>query len=54
MADTIVAKVYRYDPSVDTEPYFATYEVPFEDTQGDGFMTGLQVLHAINETQEAI
>lgn len=54
MADTIVAKVYRYDPSVDAEPYYATYEVPFEDSQGDGFMTGLQVLHAINETQEAI
>ena len=25
MADTIVAKVYRYDPSVDAEPYYATY-----------------------------
>jgi succinate dehydrogenase/fumarate reductase-like Fe-S protein len=26
--DVIVAKILRFDPSCDTEPYFQTYEVP--------------------------
>jgi fumarate reductase iron-sulfur subunit len=30
-ADTIQAKVFRFDPSVDAEPHYDTYEVPFEE-----------------------
>jgi hypothetical protein len=30
-ADTIKAKVFRFDPSVDAEPHYDTYEVPFEE-----------------------
>jgi fumarate reductase iron-sulfur subunit len=26
--EVIVAKVFRYDPACDAEPYYATYEVP--------------------------
>lgn len=47
--DVIIAKIFRYDPSVDAEPTFKTYEVPWED-----YMTGLQVLHYINENFEPI
>jgi len=54
MADVISAKILRYDPSVDEAPAYVTYEVPFEDNQGDGFMTALQVLHYINENCDAI
>ena len=54
MADIITARVFRYDPSVDAEPSFASFEVPYEDNQGDGFMTALQVLHYINEYIEPI
>lgn len=53
MADTITAKIFRYDPSVDTEPYYKDYEVPFE-TDESGFMTGLQVLHYIYDNIEPI
>lgn len=53
MADVIVAKVFRYDPSVDAEPWYATYEVDWVD-DGTGIMTGLQVLQAINYDQEQI
>lgn len=51
MADTIVASIYRFDPSVDEAGTFVDYEIPYEDTKGDGFMTGLQVLHAVNERE---
>lgn len=30
-ADTIKAKVFRFDPSMDAEPHYDTYEVPFEE-----------------------
>lgn len=53
MADTIRAKVFRYDPSVDVEPYYKEYEVPFQEDPS-GFMTGLQVLHYIYENIEPI
>ncbi|WP_139652005.1 succinate dehydrogenase/fumarate reductase iron-sulfur subunit [Raoultibacter phocaeensis] len=53
MAETITAKILRYDPSTDEAPFYASHKIPYEDAQGDGFMTGLQVLHAVNE-QEAI
>lgn len=50
MADEIItAKIFRYDPSVDDEPRYETYEVPWKD-----FITGLEVLHYINENFEAI
>ncbi len=29
--ETIKVKVFRFDPSVDKEPYYKTYEVPFEE-----------------------
>lgn len=29
--ETIKAKVFRFDSSVDAEPYYETYEVPFEE-----------------------
>ena len=53
MADPIIAKVLRYDPSIDAEPAFVEYEVPWEEDES-GFMTALQVLHSINENQDAI
>ena len=54
MADeAIIAKVFRYDPSVDAEPYYKTYEVPWQEDPS-GFMTGLQVLHYIYENIEPI
>lgn len=50
MADeTITVKLYRYDPSVDLAPTYKTYEVPWEED-----MTGLMVLHYINENIEEI
>ena len=49
----IIAKVFRFDPSTDTEPYYKEYQVPFEADES-GFMTGLQVLHYIYENIEPI
>ena len=49
----IIAKVFRYDPSVDDAPYYKTYEVPWQDDPS-GFMTGLQVLHYIYEHIEPV
>lgn len=28
---TISVRVFRFDPAVDKEPYYCTYEVPFEE-----------------------
>ncbi len=53
MAESIIAKVFRFDPSTDAAPYYKEYEVPYED-DGSGFMTGLQVLHYIYENIEPI
>lgn len=53
MADTIIAKILRYDPSVDDAPYYKTYEVAWVE-DGSGIMTPLQVLQAINLEQEQI
>ena len=50
---TIIAKVFRYDPTVDEAPYYKTYEVELAE-DGSGIYTGLQVLHAINYEYEAI
>ncbi len=49
MAETIVAKIFRYDPSVDQEPTYKSYDVPWKE-----YTTGLEVLHYINENFEAI
>jgi succinate dehydrogenase/fumarate reductase iron-sulfur protein len=50
MADEkVVAKIFRYDPSIDAEPTYKTYEVPWEE-----YITGLQVLHYIHENIEPI
>ena len=53
MKDKIIAKVFRYDPSMDDEPYYKEYEVPWQEDES-GFMTGLQVLHYIYENMEPI
>lgn len=53
MADTISARILRFDPSMDAVPEYVTYEVPWED-DGTGFMTGLHVLHVINRDIEEI
>lgn len=53
MADSITARVFRYDPTVDDAPYYKEYEVPWQDDPS-GFMTGLQVLHHIYENIEPI
>jgi succinate dehydrogenase/fumarate reductase iron-sulfur protein len=47
--EKIIAKVFRYDPSVDAEPTYNTYEVPWKE-----LITGLEVLVYINENYEAI
>ncbi|MBI5118622.1 succinate dehydrogenase [Candidatus Poribacteria bacterium] len=36
----ITVKVFRFDPSVDTEPHYATYEVPFSN--------GMSVMNALD------
>lgn len=53
MKDKIIAKVFRYDPSMDKAPYYKEYEVPWQEDES-GFMTGLQVLHYIYENIEPI
>lgn len=53
MADTITARVFRYDPSTDEAPYYKEYEVPY-DGGDEGFMTGLQVLHYIYDNIEPV
>lgn len=47
MSDTIIAKVFTYNPAVDAEPRYVTYEVPFEPDETTGKMTAMQVLHHI-------
>ena len=49
MADNVVAKVFRFDPTVDEEPRYETYEVPAKENQ-----TALEVLHYINENIEPL
>lgn len=51
MAQSITAKVFRYNPAVDGAPRYETYEVPWED-DATGKMTGMQVLHYIYENIE--
>lgn len=53
MKDKIIAKVFRYDPSMDDKPYYKEYEIPWQE-DASGFMTGLQVLHYIYENIEPI
>lgn len=53
MTDKIIARVLRFDPTMDEKPYFKDYEVPWQD-DGSGIMTGLQVLHYIYENIEPI
>lgn len=47
--DMVIAKISRFDPSVDAEARFETYEVPWKE-----FLTGLEVLHYVNENIEPI
>ncbi|HPS41642.1 MAG TPA: 2Fe-2S iron-sulfur cluster-binding protein [Anaerolineaceae bacterium] len=50
MADKMVTvKVLRFDPSVDAEPTYKTYEAPWKE-----YTTALEVLHYINENIEPI
>ncbi len=53
MANSIKAKVFRYDPTVDAAPYYQDYDVPWQEDES-GFMTGLQVLHYIYENVDPI
>lgn len=46
---TTVLKIYRFDPAVDNEPYYTSYEVPWKD-----YLTVLQGIHYINENIEPI
>ncbi len=41
--DKIRVKVFRFEPSVDKEPYYRTYEVPFE--KGMSAMTALDYIY---------
>lgn len=54
MAESITAKVYKYNPAVDIEPSFATYEVPFDADEATGTMTAMQVLQYIYDEIEPI
>jgi fumarate reductase iron-sulfur subunit len=49
MADIVRAKVFRYNPSVDPEPYYKTYEVPWFE-----FMSVLELLRYIHDNIEPI
>ncbi len=49
MADIIRAKVFRYNPIVDPEPYYKTYEVPYREQ-----MSVLELLRYIHEEMEPI
>lgn len=53
MTESIKAKVFRYDPTTDSAPRYAEYDVPWQEDES-GFMTGLQVLNYIYENIEPI
>lgn len=48
MAETYI-RLFRYDPSVDAEPVYKTYTVPWRE-----YLTVLQALHYINDEIESI
>ena len=50
MADSVTAKVLRFDPSLDAAPAYRSYDVPWQEDES-GFMTGLQVLNVVNEQE---
>ncbi len=52
MADTATITMFRYDPTVDQAPAYATYDVPMPDT-GE-VMNVLKALHYINKNLEPI
>lgn len=54
MSDTITAKVFTYNPAVDAEPRYETYEVPFEPDETTGKMTAMQVLHRIYDNDATV
>ncbi|WP_461185917.1 2Fe-2S iron-sulfur cluster-binding protein [Adlercreutzia sp. CNCM I-6216] len=56
MSDSITAKVFKFDPVVDSEPHYETYEVPWLTDEEDptNKMTGMQVLQYINDEIEPI
>jgi fumarate reductase iron-sulfur subunit len=43
MPERISVKVFRFDPSKDQEPYYTTYEVPYE--KGMSAMTALDYIY---------
>lgn len=47
MPEVVKAKVFRYNPDVDKEPHYETYEVPYVEG-----MVVLDVLHAIYEKHD--
>ena len=47
LKEKATVKVYRYDPSTQKEPYYDTYEVPFDEQN-----SVLQVLTDIREQQD--
>ena len=52
MADSFTLNIMRFDPTADTEPHLATYEVP--DDPEFAPMTVLKALHYINDHIEPI
>lgn len=51
MSDKVTVEIFRFDPSVDAEPRFDKFEVPWLD-EGCGVMTGLQALQYIFENED--
>ena len=49
MAEKIIARVFRYNPSVDKEPRYERYEIPWRE-----WITVLEVLRYIHENIEPI
>lgn len=54
MAESITAKVYRYNPAVDVEPTYKSYEVPWVGDETTGTMTAMQVLQYIYDEVEPL
>jgi succinate dehydrogenase/fumarate reductase iron-sulfur protein len=48
-AETVAAKIFRYNPSIDSKPYYKTYQVPWTD-----FMSVLELLRYIHDQIEPI
>jgi succinate dehydrogenase/fumarate reductase iron-sulfur protein len=45
MADEATVKIFRFDPSVDKEPRFETYEVPLQAWQGKKIIDTIRYIY---------